>query len=179
MASQSLSNLKARVGARSANKYGLGDADVIANGALAIPLLAGLYNPVEYGPWHLHNGLNAQPVAIEHVHSMPKQGVVATFTFGKAYGTILGYFAANGHRITHVAPTEWKKTFALNGKDKDAARALAIELWPGQAQLFARKKDIGRADAALIALHHSRTTYHNRIQALRDERAALLGGDAA
>lgn len=44
-----------------------------------------------------------------------------------------------------------------DGKDKDAARALAIELWPAQAQLFARKKDQGRADAALIALHHART----------------------
>jgi crossover junction endodeoxyribonuclease RuvC len=35
---------------------------------------------------------------------------------------------------------------------KDAARAEAIRRWPGQAQLFARVKDDGRAEAALIAI---------------------------
>jgi crossover junction endodeoxyribonuclease RuvC len=35
--------------------------------------------------------------------------------------------------------------------DKDTARTRAIELWPSHAQLFARKKDHGRAEAALIA----------------------------
>lgn len=149
-----------------------------ANGAIAIPLLDQLYDPSEYGPWNLgwdNPNCEMQPVAIEHVHSMPGQGVASTFKFGKAYGVVLGYFTAHGHRITHVAPTEWKSTFRLNGKDKDAARALAIELWPSEAQLFARKKDCGRADAALIALHHSRTMYHQRVQALRSERAELDG----
>lgn len=147
----------------------------VANGAIAVALLTKLYSVEEYGPWDL---CLDTPVAIEHVHSMPGQGVSSTFKFGMSYGVMLGFFGRH-HRITHVAPTEWKSTFRLNGKDKDAARALAIELWPAQAELFRRKKDIGRADAALIALHHSRTTYHSRVQALRDERAALLGGDAA
>jgi len=34
---------------------------------------------------------------------------------------------------------------------KDGARARAAELFPAYAQMFARKKDDGRADAALIA----------------------------
>jgi hypothetical protein len=38
------------------------------------------------------------------------------------------------------------------GRDKDAARAEAIRRWPGQAGLFARKKDDGLAEAALIAV---------------------------
>lgn len=125
----------------------------IAGGSIAIPLLDQLYDPAEYGPWHL----TGQPVAIEHVHAMPKNGSIGSFSLGKSYGTMLGYFSANGHRITHVAPTEWKSTFRLNGKDKDAARLLAIELWPAMAGSFRRKKDQGRADAALIALHHART----------------------
>jgi crossover junction endodeoxyribonuclease RuvC len=154
----------------------------VAGGQVACALLDRLYDPKEYGPWQLNWPTEgAQPIAIEFVHSMPSQGVASTFKFGKAYGTVLGYFTANGHRITHVAPTEWKTTFRLTGKDKDAARLLAIELWPAQAQLFARKKDCGRADAALIALHHARTNYHTRVQTLRAERDQLDGctGDAA
>jgi Holliday junction resolvasome RuvABC endonuclease subunit len=131
-----------------------------AGGNIAIPLLDQLYDIDEYGPWALTP--REDPVAVEHVHSMPKQGVASTFTFGKAYGTILGYFAANGHRISHVGPSTWKTTFRLNGKDKDAARALAIELWPTEATLFARRKDQGRADAALIALHHARSINQQR-----------------
>jgi crossover junction endodeoxyribonuclease RuvC len=40
------------------------------------------------------------------------------------------------------------------GKDgaKDRSRALAISKWPAHAQLFARVRDDGRSDAALIAL---------------------------
>jgi hypothetical protein len=125
----------------------------VAGGTIAVPLLNRLYDPAEYGPWQLDD----QPVAIEHVHSMPKQGVASTFAFGKSYGIVLGYFGGKGHPITHVTPTEWKATFRLNGKDKDAARLFAIELWPTMAGLFRRKKDQGRADAALIALHHARS----------------------
>ena len=35
---------------------------------------------------------------------------------------------------------------------KDAARAEAIRRWPNNAALFARVKDDGRAEAALIAV---------------------------
>lgn len=35
---------------------------------------------------------------------------------------------------------------------KDAARAEAIRRWPAKAELFARVKDDGRAEAALIAV---------------------------
>jgi crossover junction endodeoxyribonuclease RuvC len=34
---------------------------------------------------------------------------------------------------------------------KDGSRLRAIELFPNYGQLFARKKDDGRADAALLA----------------------------
>lgn len=126
----------------------------LADGHVAPALLDQLYLPDEFGPWEMHAG---NPVAIELVHAMPGEGGKFAFTFGRSYGVLLGYFAANHHRILHVPPTEWKKTFRLNGKDKDAARALAIELWPHMASYFARKKDQGRADAALIALYHART----------------------
>jgi Holliday junction resolvasome RuvABC endonuclease subunit len=116
----------------------------VADGRIAIPLLRQIF---ESDPPEL--------IAVERVHSMPKQGVSSTFKFGQAYGTALG--VASHWRTVHITPQQWKSTFRLTGKDKDAARALAIELWPGHADLFARKaRGQARADAALIALHTSR-----------------------
>lgn len=89
-------------------------------------------------------------VGIELVHSMPGQGVSSTFKFGASWGVVHGAFGAVGCRVVDVRPQDWKRTFKL-GKDKDKARRLAAERWPGSAMEFARKKDAGRAEAALIA----------------------------
>lgn len=88
---------------------------------------------------------------IEDVHSMPKQGVASSFGFGRSKGVAEGVFAGAGRPLVYVAPGKWKKDLRLSA-DKDGARRRAIELWPGKAQLFARVKDDGRAEAALIAL---------------------------
>lgn len=85
---------------------------------------------------------------VERVGSMPKQGVSGMFSFGQSYGVVLGIFAALMVPVVLITPVAWKKKAQLLGKDKDAARALAQQLYP-QAPLAA-KKDIGRADAILI-----------------------------
>lgn len=87
---------------------------------------------------------------VEGVHAMPKQGTASTFKFGKGYGTVLGVLATLGVPTHIVAPTAWKRHFKLNS-DKDASRALALRFWPARSDLFGRKKDDGRAEAALIA----------------------------
>ena len=87
---------------------------------------------------------------IERVHSMPKQGVASSFNFGLAYGVVLGIVAAMKVPTLHVAPTKWKKHFGLSS-DKEQSRARALQLWPERAELFKRKKDDGRAEAALLA----------------------------
>jgi crossover junction endodeoxyribonuclease RuvC len=49
----------------------------------------------------------------------------------------------------------WKREVGIApGKigAKDAARSQAIRRWPAQASLFARVRDDGRAEAALIAV---------------------------
>ena len=89
-------------------------------------------------------------VALEAVHSMPRQGLASTFRFGKGYGTIIGVLAALERPVVRVAPTTWTKAMRV-GPDKDAHRMRCKELWPAGADLFSRKKDDGRADAALIA----------------------------
>lgn len=86
---------------------------------------------------------------IEQVGPMPKQGVSSTFKFGAAYGAVQGVVAALEIPVHFVTPGRWKKHFRLSA-DKEEARALAIRFWPG-SQHFERKKDHGRAEAALIA----------------------------
>jgi crossover junction endodeoxyribonuclease RuvC len=86
---------------------------------------------------------------VEQVHSMPGQGVSSVFTFGESAGVIRGILAALKIQTIYVTPQKWKKAANLIGKDKDMARTLAIQMYPYSS--LSRKKDIGRADAILIA----------------------------
>jgi crossover junction endodeoxyribonuclease RuvC len=89
---------------------------------------------------------------IERVGAMPKQGVSSTFKFGMAYGVAQGVIATLKIPVYFVTPAKWKKHFALPA-DKEEARKRALQRWPARADLFARKKDHGRAEAALLALY--------------------------
>jgi crossover junction endodeoxyribonuclease RuvC len=95
-------------------------------------------------------------VVVEQVHAMPKQGVSSTFNFGKAVGIIEGVIAARNLPLFWVTPQRWKKSIGVTA-DKNTSRQLAINLWPEQAHLFARVKDVDRAEAALIAEWYRRT----------------------
>jgi hypothetical protein len=92
---------------------------------------------------------------IELVHSMPKQGVASSFSFGMAFGMVRGVVSGAFIPTHLVSPTKWKKHFGLDS-DKEKARALAISKWPECAH-FNRKKDHGRAEAALLALYGAQT----------------------
>jgi crossover junction endodeoxyribonuclease RuvC len=92
---------------------------------------------------------------IEYVGARPGEGAVGAFAFGRSRGVVEGVLAAAGIPAVHIAPASWKRAIGIKpGKDgaKDAARSEAIRRWPGQAGLFARVKDDGRAEAALIAV---------------------------
>jgi crossover junction endodeoxyribonuclease RuvC len=86
---------------------------------------------------------------LEQVAAMPRQGVSSMFGFGVSYGIVQGVLSTLGIPVILVTPQRWKKAAGLIGKDKDFARTLAQRLYP-MAEL-GRKKDIGRADAILIA----------------------------
>lgn len=88
---------------------------------------------------------------LEEVGAMPKQGVSSTFRFGESYGVVRGVLGALQISFRMVSPVQWKRSMALTGKEKDVARTVAIQRHPRAATHLARKKDVGRADALLIA----------------------------
>ena len=92
---------------------------------------------------------------IEDVHAMPEQGVSSVFSFGRSLGVAEGVLAGEGLAITYVSPAKWKRALGLT-KDKGASRRRAIETWPHMGKAFARVKDNGRAEAALIGLWYAK-----------------------
>ena len=95
-------------------------------------------------------------VCIERQQSMPKQGVASTFKTGMNYGLLLGCLRAKQVPLHVVRSTEWKPTFHLTGKDKDASRAAASDLWPNERENWRLVRQDGVAEAALIAEHFRR-----------------------
>lgn len=89
-------------------------------------------------------------ITLEFVSSMPEQGIAGAFSFGQTYGSILGVCAALELPINLVHPVSWKKHYTLN-KDKEVARATAIQQYPTASLQLARKSDHNRAEALLIA----------------------------
>ncbi len=92
---------------------------------------------------------------VEFVGARPGEGAVGAFAFGRCRGVTEGVVAALGVPVAFLTPPTWKRAVGIPpGKDgaKDAARSEAIRRWPAMASKFARVKDDGRAEAALIAL---------------------------
>lgn len=100
-------------------------------------------------------------VVIEKVNAMPGMGkdgerqtigATSAFNFGMGYGQWLGILAALGIPHQTVHPRTWKSFMMADmGKEKDASRVKAMQLFPWSAKDLARKKDHGRADALLMA----------------------------
>jgi crossover junction endodeoxyribonuclease RuvC len=98
---------------------------------------------------------HASKAYIELVGARPGEGPVGAFAFGRSRGVVEGVLSAFGIPAAHIAPAAWKRAVGIPaGRDgaKDAARSEAIRRWPAKASLFARVKDDGRAESALIAL---------------------------
>ena len=92
---------------------------------------------------------------IEAVHSMPRDGARQAFAFGSAFTSACVVVSLREIPITYVTPHAWKKVMKIGGgpAGKEECRALALQLFPACAASFARKKDHGRAEAALLAVY--------------------------
>jgi crossover junction endodeoxyribonuclease RuvC len=112
--------------------------------------------------WLDERSLQIRAAFLERVNAMPAaagpngkrrtMGAQSAFTFGRTDGLLHGLVVANLISTTRVTPVTWQKAMAVP-KGKDGARARAKELLPAHAHLFDRKRDDGRADAALLALY--------------------------
>jgi len=101
---------------------------------------------------HLHDLIditkNGVVAYIEHVHSMPKQGVASTFSFGRNFGQWEGMLNALCIPITYVVPQVWKRHYKL-GSDKKESVKVAQLLTPKGLEITHH----GEAEAFLIAMY--------------------------
>jgi Holliday junction resolvasome RuvABC endonuclease subunit len=93
-----------------------------------------------------------QHALIERAQAMPKQGASSGFKYGRAVGALEAVLACCEIPMTIIEPSAWKKFHRLRGGDKEGSRQRALQLFPSAHALLARRKDHGRAEAALIAL---------------------------
>lgn len=105
---------------------------------------------------------------IEKVHSMPGQGVVSVFTFGKNFGMWLGILSAKEIRYVEVTPQKWQKWFGgmpkkakfedvgrFKTKHKRYLKELAQQRMPGQ------KITLKTADSVLLAFYCKNEAWPN------------------
>ena len=96
-------------------------------------------------------------IVVEQVNAMPGQGVTSMFNFGQTFGAIKGICAALELPIFFVRPSKWKKHFELINSSKDSSRTKAIEMYPKLSNQLAKKKDVNKSDAILIARFYNET----------------------
>jgi crossover junction endodeoxyribonuclease RuvC len=89
---------------------------------------------------------------IEEVHSMPKQGVTSTFTFGRSYGLLRGFLWASGIPFHKVNPRKWQLGLGIKKKNNEEPRKFKARLRE-MAQGIAPecKVNLKVADAILLA----------------------------
>jgi crossover junction endodeoxyribonuclease RuvC len=89
---------------------------------------------------------------VERAQAFPGQGASSGFSYGRAVGAIEAVVALCSIPMILVEAAAWKKRLHLPGKDKEGARQRALQLFPSQHVLLSRKRDHGRAEAALIVV---------------------------
>ena len=96
---------------------------------------------------------HASICCLEHVGSMPGQGVTSMFHFGENFGFIQGVLRAYKIPFELVRPQKWKKEFSITG-DKNSSIQVCKRLFP-EVSLFrtskCKKEDDGMAEFLLMA----------------------------
>lgn len=81
----------------------------------------------------------------------PAMGATSAFNFGGTYHGMRIALEYGRAPYTLVTPASWKRRLGLIGADKEASRLRALQLFPDMTDGLKRKKDVGRAEALLIA----------------------------
>lgn len=90
---------------------------------------------------------------LEHVHSMPGQGVASVFKFGDNFGWIKGVLSALNIPFELVHPQKWKKEFSATS-DKNTSIEVCRRLFPDvdlKRTERCKKDHDGCAEALLLA----------------------------
>ena len=99
---------------------------------------------------------------LERVGARPSDGGTSAFRFGEGFGKVKSVLEVMGIPFVMPVPAQWKRYYGLIGTEKDASRLLALKRFPTAAPYLQRKKDHGRAEAALLALYHENTDHAGR-----------------
>ena len=99
-------------------------------------------------------------VVVEHVHAMPKNGVVSMFSFGQNLGRWEGILGAFELNVTYAGPRTWMQHYDCKpGMDKKERkrylRGIAEDLFPNIKMTF------NVSDALLIANYNKEIYYKN------------------
>lgn len=102
-------------------------------------------------------------VVFEDVRARPQGNKGAHGNTMHSQASLVGSRAAietvldiTGWQRKAVQPASWKRAFGLIGKEKDAARQVALQLFPGLADELRLKKSHNRADSLLLAQYGRR-----------------------
>lgn len=97
---------------------------------------------------------------VERTQAFPGQGLTSAHDYGRNAGAVLGALGAWDVPTELVEPSKWKGAAGLTKRKgettsawKTRSRQRATELYPAWSTWFARVKDDGRAEAALVARH--------------------------
>lgn len=98
---------------------------------------------------------------LELVGGISGQGAHRAFNFGRGVGVIEAALQICGARVVYVAPQVWRAKLGVRAapgdkNSKAASRRVASALFPASAADWARAKDDGLAEAALIAEYGNR-----------------------
>jgi crossover junction endodeoxyribonuclease RuvC len=124
-----------------------------------MPVAPNSKGKTEINLYELHDVLEREDdsrhiAVVEQVAAMRGQGVSSMFRFGQGFGAIQMSLAAHKIETRYVVPSKWKSHFNLS-RDKGVSRSVAAQRFPEYAEVFARVKDDGRAEACLLALYGS------------------------
>lgn len=93
---------------------------------------------------------------VEQQWPRPMEGIVSSFRSGGGYHGLLAVLQTLGLRYETVSPARWKNALGLRKQDKNLSRQLATQLMPEGRAMFARVKDHGPAEAALMVIWKAR-----------------------
>ena len=99
----------------------------------------------------------------EEVGGMEGDSPSSAFTFGRIAGGAEALVKLLAGRFIPTRPHIWKREMGLIGTAKDDSRAKATNMFPTHAADFARKRDDGRAEAALLAEYGRRKLFQEGV----------------